>query len=36
MAAVHGDEIVDVPLADAVAARKTVPVDWIRAGSVVA
>ena len=36
MAAVHGDEIVDVPLADAVATRKTVPVDWIRAGSVVA
>ena len=28
MAALHGDEVVDVPLADAVAERKTVPVEW--------
>ncbi len=28
MAALHGDAIVDVPLADAVAERKTVPRDW--------
>jgi ATP-dependent phosphofructokinase / diphosphate-dependent phosphofructokinase len=28
MAALHGDAIVDVPLADAVAERKTVPPDW--------
>jgi phosphofructokinase-like protein len=28
MAALHGDQIVDVPLADAVAELKTVPPDW--------
>jgi phosphofructokinase-like protein len=28
MAALHGDEIVEVPLRDAVAAEKTVPADW--------
>jgi 6-phosphofructokinase 1 len=28
MAALHGDDIVDVPLADATAALKTVPADW--------
>jgi 6-phosphofructokinase 1 len=28
MAALHGDEIVAVPLADAVAKLKTVPADW--------
>jgi phosphofructokinase-like protein len=28
MAALEGDEIVDVPLADAVAERKTVPPEW--------
>ena len=28
MAALQGDAIVDVPLADAVAERKTVPPDW--------
>jgi hypothetical protein len=28
MAALHGDEIVEVPLRDAVAAEKTVPPDW--------
>jgi 6-phosphofructokinase 1 len=36
MAAVHGDEIVDVPLAEAVATRKAVPREWILAGRVVA
>ena len=28
MAALHGDAIVAVPLADAVAELKTVPPDW--------
>jgi ATP-dependent phosphofructokinase / diphosphate-dependent phosphofructokinase len=28
MAALHGDDIVDVPLAEATAALKTVPSDW--------
>jgi 6-phosphofructokinase 1 len=28
MAALHGDKIVDVPLADATAQLKTVPPDW--------
>jgi hypothetical protein len=28
MAALHGDDIVDVPLADAVAELKTVPAAW--------
>jgi hypothetical protein len=28
MAALHGDEIVDVPLAEATAQLKTVPRDW--------
>jgi hypothetical protein len=28
MAALHGDAIVDVALADAVAQLKTVPPDW--------
>jgi 6-phosphofructokinase 1 len=28
MAALHGDQIVDVPLKDATAALKTVPDDW--------
>jgi 6-phosphofructokinase 1 len=28
MAALHGDEIVDVPLAEATAEIKTVPADW--------
>jgi ATP-dependent phosphofructokinase / diphosphate-dependent phosphofructokinase len=28
MAALHGDEIVDVPLAEATAQLKTVPADW--------
>jgi 6-phosphofructokinase 1 len=36
MAAIHGDETVDVPLADAVATRKSVPHAWIEAGRVVA
>ena len=36
MAAVRGNEIVDVPLADAVAARRDVPRAWIEAGRVVA
>jgi 6-phosphofructokinase 1 len=36
MAAVRGNDIVDVPLAEAVAARKEVPRGWIEAGSVVA
>jgi 6-phosphofructokinase 1 len=36
MAAIRGDETVDVPLAEAVATRKTVPREWIEAGRVVA
>jgi hypothetical protein len=36
MAAVRGNEIVDVPLADAMDARRTVPRAWIEAGRVVA
>jgi len=36
MAAVRGNEIVDVPLADAVDARRDVPRAWIDAGRVVA
>jgi hypothetical protein len=28
MAALHGDAIVEVPLADAVAEQKTVPPAW--------
>jgi len=36
MAAVRGDDIVDVPLEDAVGTRKTVPREWIEAGRTVA
>jgi len=36
MAAIRGDETVDVPLAEAVATRKSVPRAWIEAGRVVA
>ncbi len=36
MAAVRGNEIVDVPLAEATAARRDVPRAWIEAGRVVA
>jgi 6-phosphofructokinase 1 len=36
MAAVRGNEVVDVPLADAVDARRDVPRAWIEAGRVVA
>jgi len=36
MAAVRGNEIVDVPLAEATAARRDVPPAWIEAGRVVA
>jgi ATP-dependent phosphofructokinase / diphosphate-dependent phosphofructokinase len=36
MAAVRGNEIVDVSLAEAVAERRTVPRSWIEAGRVVA
>jgi 6-phosphofructokinase 1 len=36
MAAVRGNEIVDVPLSDAIAARRDVPRAWIEAGRVVA
>lgn len=36
MAAVHGNEIVDVSLEEAVRARRTVPASWIAAGRVVA
>jgi 6-phosphofructokinase 1 len=36
MAAVRGNEVVDVPLADAIAARRDVPRAWIEAGRVVA
>ncbi len=35
MAAVRGNEIVDVPLSDATDARRDVPVAWIEAGRVV-
>ncbi len=36
MAAVRGNQIVDVPLADAVDARRDVPLEWIEAGRVIA
>jgi 6-phosphofructokinase 1 len=36
MAAVHGNEIVDVSLEEAIHARRTVPASWIAAGRVVA
>jgi 6-phosphofructokinase 1 len=36
MAAVRGNEIVDVPLAEAMGERRTVPPAWIEAGRVVA
>ena len=36
MAAVRGDDIADVPLAEAAGTRKSVPAGWIEAGSVVA
>ncbi len=36
MASVRGDEIVDVPLSDALEARREVPRAWIEAGRVVA
>ena len=36
MAAVRGNEIVDVPLAEAAGARRDVPRTWIEAGRVVA
>jgi 6-phosphofructokinase 1 len=36
MAAVRGNEVVDVPLADAIEARRDVPRAWIEAGRVVA
>lgn len=36
MAAVRGNEIVDVPLSDAIDARRDVPRAWIEAGRVVA
>ena len=36
MAAVHGNEIVDVSLEEATATRRGVPVDWVEAGRVVA
>jgi ATP-dependent phosphofructokinase / diphosphate-dependent phosphofructokinase len=36
MAAVRGNEIVDVPLAEAIDARRDVPRAWIEAGRVVA
>ena len=36
MAAVRGNEVVDVPLEDAVGARKEVPLRWIETGRVVA
>jgi len=36
MAAVRGDDVVDVPLEEAVGTRKTVPLEWIEAGRTVA
>lgn len=36
MAAVHGNEIVDVSLEEAIRARRTVPASWIAVGHVVA
>ena len=36
MAAVHGNEIVDVPIAEATGALRTVPPAWIEAGRAVA
>jgi 6-phosphofructokinase 1 len=36
MAASRGGEIVDVPLEEAIATRKSVPAEWIRDGAVVA
>jgi len=36
MAAVQGNEVVDVPLEEATGARRTVPAAWIDAGRVVA
>ena len=36
MAAVHGNEIVDVSLEEAIRARRTVPASWIAVGRVVA
>jgi 6-phosphofructokinase 1 len=36
MAAVRGDDIVDVPLADAAGKHRSVPADWIETGRVVA
>jgi 6-phosphofructokinase 1 len=36
MAAVHGNEIVDVPLGDVIESRRSVPAAWIEAGRVVA
>jgi phosphofructokinase-like protein len=36
MAAVHGNEVVDVPLSQAVEERRAVPRSWIEAGGVVA
>src|SRR5262249_45540815 len=35
MAAVRGNEIVDVPLSDVLDARRDVPLEWIEAGRVV-
>jgi 6-phosphofructokinase 1 len=36
MAAVHGNEVTDVPLSDVIEARRDVPRAWIEAGRVVA
>ena len=36
MAAVRGNEVVDVPLTEAAQARREVPRAWIEAGRVVA
>ena len=36
MAAVRGNEILDVPLADATSSLRSVPLAWIEAGRVVA
>ena len=36
MAAVRGDDIVDVPLAEAAGKLRSVPEDWIETGRVVA
>jgi ATP-dependent phosphofructokinase / diphosphate-dependent phosphofructokinase len=36
MAAVHGNDVVDVPLEEVISTRRAVPASWIEAGRVVA